>query len=286
MSWKKSESRENRAIYLLLSYDRKCFYINHGLQSTLINTYRKIVRGERESSRAFIESLSPERPCFFLLNNLNDSTEHEAYMHMIVWLKVLLEKGYTSYNSDEIIRFTNPLWDECSPLYECKKQVDLDFLTSCDNCLLPKYKGRLCPKYPFSECDKLPEPPPKRDRIIHLRMTDDEYETIKAKAKEAHMHVTPYLRRVAINPSITVFDYSIIERNPREIASVRATLNRYVFTIELTNNYLPKEAESMVHLMERIFEVQNTLLEKLRNQRITIRDCEEDGLTYEPKGLI
>ena len=47
-----------------------------------------------------------------------------------------------------------------------------------------------------------------------------------------------------------------------------------------------KEAESMVHLMERIFEVQNTLLEKLRNPRITIRDCEEDGLTYEPKGLI
>lgn len=93
-------------------------------------------------------------------------------------------------------------------------------------------------------------------------------------------------RRVAINPSITIFDYSIIERNTREISAIRTTLNRYIFTIEYTNNYLPKEAESMVQYMKKIFEVQNALLEKLRKQRITIYDCEAAGATCEPKGLI
>lgn len=108
----------------------------------------------------------------------------------------------------------------------------------------------------------------KREREIRIRVTEKEYQNIKTNAEKTKMQVAPYIRMVAQNPTIIQYDYSIIENHTKEISRVRNEINKLIFTIEATNNYLPKQIDSIVEYMEEIFEIQNKLLRELRNERI------------------
>ena len=100
----------------------------------------------------------------------------------------------------------------------------------------------------------------KREREIQIRVTEEEYETILQKAKENQMQVGPYIRRVAKNPVIEQVDYGFIEQHTREIGNVRTTINQLIWTIEFSNNYLPKEIDTIVKMMGHIFEAENQII--------------------------
>ena len=106
-----------------------------------------------------------------------------------------------------------------------------------------------------------------REREIRMKISNDEYDLIAINAKEAQMQIAPYIRRAAINPNINVIDYSIIEKHTREIGSVRNDINRLVFTIQATNNYLPRDIGTIVALLEGIFRSENELLQAVRESR-------------------
>ena len=106
-----------------------------------------------------------------------------------------------------------------------------------------------------------------RDVQFHLRMTPEEHEIIASKAKEAGMQFAPYIRKAAMNPKINVIDYSVIAAHTAEVAEVRKAINRLVFTIDAQNNYLPREIETVVDLMNEIFESENKLLRTVRSHR-------------------
>lgn len=108
----------------------------------------------------------------------------------------------------------------------------------------------------------------KREKLLHLRLFEEEYKKIEENAKKLNMQITPYLRLVGQNPNIVQFDYSIIANHTKEMGEVRDTINRLIFTIEATNNYLPKEIETIVALMNGLFESENKLLQTLREQRV------------------
>ena len=108
----------------------------------------------------------------------------------------------------------------------------------------------------------------KRHKLIQIRVTEEEYANIERQARKLNMQVAPYLRLVGQNPTIVQFDYSIIANHTKEMGEVRDTINRLIFTIEATNHYLPKEIETIVALMNGLFESENKLLQTLREQRI------------------
>ena len=47
------------------------------------------------------------------------------------------------------------------------------------------------------------ENPPTKERFIHVRVTEDLYDVIAKEAKEAHLSVSEYLRKLATDKRIT-----------------------------------------------------------------------------------
>ncbi len=107
----------------------------------------------------------------------------------------------------------------------------------------------------------------KREKEIRIRVREDEYNIISNYAKKNKMQVAPYVRMIAQNPVINKIDYSIIANHTKEIAEIRNSINRLIFTIEVTNNYLPKDIQSIVEMVEAIFKSENKLLRELRKAR-------------------
>lgn len=104
-----------------------------------------------------------------------------------------------------------------------------------------------------------------RERLIHIRLTEEEHQRISEQAQKMDMPTAPYIRMVALNPNIIKLDYSAISEHTKEIAEIRNSINRLVFTIDAQNYYLPKEIETIVQLMNDIFQSENKLLETVCN---------------------
>lgn len=138
--------KENRIIYVLLSPTEKFFYINHCLKSSIKETYRHNFKGRRTSSKYFIEKISPQRPCIFILENIY-TTKSDAYNHLLIWIKVFIENGYKSFNNQKSIARAERLNFYNSTLYEKKRNENLEEFLSCKNCYLPTYKNIVCKKY-------------------------------------------------------------------------------------------------------------------------------------------
>ncbi len=107
----------------------------------------------------------------------------------------------------------------------------------------------------------------KRIKDIRVRTTETEYNKIVENAKKYNMQVAPYIRMVAQNPIINQINYKALSDHTKEIAKVRESINHLIFSIDNSNNYLPKEIDSIVEMMNEIFESENKLLETLRKER-------------------
>lgn len=107
----------------------------------------------------------------------------------------------------------------------------------------------------------------KREKEIRIRVTENEYNIILNCANKNRMQVAPYVRMIAQNPIINKVDYSIIAQHTKEISEIRSSINRLIFTIEATNNYLPKDIQSIVEMVDAIFISENKLLRELRKAR-------------------
>jgi len=104
----------------------------------------------------------------------------------------------------------------------------------------------------------------RRMKEIRIMVSEEEYETIQGAAEGLNMQVAPYVRMVAKSPTIVRYDYDVINNHTRTIAQIRTCINRLIFTIEATNNYLPKDIHTIVSLMQEIFKSENRLLKQTR----------------------
>ena len=68
-----------------------------------------------------------------------------------------------------------------------------------------------------------------------------------------------------MNPIIRNYDFNAVRNHTKEIGEIRNCINRLIYTIDATNNYLPKEIETIVNLMNEIFKSENCLLKEIRN---------------------
>jgi hypothetical protein len=106
-----------------------------------------------------------------------------------------------------------------------------------------------------------------RQHDIRVRVTEEEYKNIKLNADLLeYRNVTDYIRAVAQNPHITIFDYSAIRNHTKQIGQVTNSINRLIFTIHLNNDYLPKEIWGIRDYIEEIWETENKLLRTVRKQ--------------------
>lgn len=106
----------------------------------------------------------------------------------------------------------------------------------------------------------------KRERLIHLRLSEAEEKIIKENAAKLNMEVRPYIRMVAQNPTIINFDYSVIEEHTKQIGQVVNSVNQLIFTIEVNNDFQPKEIWGIRDYVEEIWDTENKLLRTVRRQ--------------------
>lgn len=88
------------------------------------------------------------------------------------------------------------------------------------------------------------------------------------------MQVSPYLHRVAKNPIIRPYNFNMVSEHTKEISRMRREINRLVYTIEVTNYYLPKELITIIQIFEHLLKLENELLITLR--KIRHSDQEKD----------
>jgi hypothetical protein len=105
-----------------------------------------------------------------------------------------------------------------------------------------------------------------RQHEIRIKVTEDEYRNIKANADMLKMSIASYIRKVAQNPNIIHFDYSAIRKHTEQVGKIVNSVNRLIYTIELNNDYQPKEIEGIRYYVKWIFETENKLLETVRKQ--------------------
>lgn len=113
----------------------------------------------------------------------------------------------------------------------------------------------------------------KRTKEIRIMVSEEEYERILRNAKRADMQSAPYIRAVAQSPTIVNYDYSVISNHTKEIAEIRKCINRLIFTIEATNNYLPKDIHTIASLMQEIFKSENRLLKQTQTAHKKLRNA-------------
>ena len=105
-----------------------------------------------------------------------------------------------------------------------------------------------------------------RQHEIRIKVNESEYENIKLNADILEMQIAPYIRRVAQNPNIINCNYSAIERHTQQVGQIVNSVNQLIFTIEVNNDYQPKEIEGIVEYIKEIWETENKLLATVRKQ--------------------
>jgi DNA primase catalytic subunit len=106
-----------------------------------------------------------------------------------------------------------------------------------------------------------------RQHDIRVRVTEEEHKIIQANADLLEYRtVADYIRVVAQNPNIIHFNYSAIEEHTKQVGQVVNSVNQLIFTIEVNNDYQPKEIDEIMNCTEQILETERKLLRTVRKQ--------------------
>lgn len=261
----KNSKVEDYAIYLILAPGGKKFYIGHCRVKAVRETYRHNLKKRREWTRGFIEAIEPQRPCLFVLETVSGN-QYDIKRHIVAWTKIFLEDGYESYNHPSLIEMTENLYIDTNTLYRERRERDIQQILSCKNCVVPQYSRKKCEHYQ-GDVPPLEKVQRKRNKEIRVMVSESERRRITLNAAKEGMERSAFVRSAAINPIIIKYDYGAIRAHTKELSEIRMAINRLVYTIEATNNYLPRDIESILNLMEETFESENELLKELRKQR-------------------
>jgi DNA primase catalytic subunit len=105
-----------------------------------------------------------------------------------------------------------------------------------------------------------------RTHEIRVKVTEEEYENIKLNADILDMPIATYIRMVAQNPTIIHFNYDAIERHTEQVGKIVNSVNQLIFTIEVNNDYQPKEIDGIMDSVNEIMKTENELLRTVRKQ--------------------
>ena len=132
-----------RCIYAFVHPLKKVCFVHHCLDAPR-ETYRHHTKLRRAFTRRFMLDCQPERPCMHILEELPDSTISQAHKHILAWVRILLENGYTCYNPPGTIEQAQSLKLSTAKLYCERRDMDLSEILCCQNCEVCVYKKEHC----------------------------------------------------------------------------------------------------------------------------------------------
>lgn len=87
---------------------------------------------------------------------------------------------------------------------------------------------------------------------LNIRLTESQMEIIRCNARACDMTVSAFVMEVAQNFIVLNCDYDQISDHSKEISSLRNVINRLVYTVVKTGEYVPADLEYILNKMNEI----------------------------------
>ena len=136
---------DDRVIYILLSPETNDFFLSHCNKKIIKNLYRQHLCGYYYKTKKFSEGLKTKglRPCLFILEEIR-CTKVEAFNYVIVWTKIFLDAGFMNLTQGNVMEYKDNLLEKNIPLYEKRKNFEIEKFILCKNCRVQNYNRKQC----------------------------------------------------------------------------------------------------------------------------------------------
>lgn len=91
-----------------------------------------------------------------------------------------------------------------------------------------------------------------KEMRLQIRISEKEMDQIQQNANAMNKTVSAYIREISKNFCVLKYDYDAILRHTHEITSLRNAINRLVYTIQKTGEYVPADLEYILDKMNEI----------------------------------
>lgn len=103
----------------------------------------------------------------------------------------------------------------------------------------------------------------KRHNRIEVKVSDDEMEVIKKKAKAADLNISSYMRRIATVGEIRFFDLSRLRDLKNAVSAFGNNINQIAMVANSTGSVTQKELEEVVQNQKLVIGELNAYYKKL-----------------------
>lgn len=214
----------------ILMFSENRFVINATSQADMRNVYKDHYNEKLNlTKKLFAEDKSKEYlPEMFILEEY-ESTKQMVFSREIAWAKLLQEAGYVCANGETFEDYMEDILPISQGFYDEIKGTDVSELLAEEKSLFPNYGSRGKNK-----------PDNYGKHQVLLRFTEEEFEHIKKRTKEADLvNVSSYCYLMAMQGEIIALENPYKYEYLGEIRACINTMKQSIVTIYGLGQYFP-----------------------------------------------
>ena len=254
------EEIKNIAVYVILAPVENKFFVGKAIKNALRNCFKNHYIYRNVKTKEMFQAAKEQNlvPKMYLLEEL-ETTEAEAYKHVVAWIRYFLDQGYQSLNQDKTFEYALDLMPEVEILYNEIVKNKIDDIICEERDLFPNYGERM--KKVQAAQDR------KKDEdtvFIGFRATKSEAEEIKKIAKMKGVTVSEYVRETALDGAIINISFEFLAPLTRELRVQGENIKRSIYTIYKTQNYTPSDLALLQEMVDTVAEYEGIIRKELQ----------------------
>lgn len=107
-----------------------------------------------------------------------------------------------------------------------------------------------------------------RDTSIKIRVTDDEYNAIKQRAKTADMNISKFIRTLALNGKIILYDTENIYRFNQLMRSIGTNINQIAMVANSEKSVFRNDIETIRKDVRKLSDEFHSIVSPLKNREV------------------
>lgn len=107
-----------------------------------------------------------------------------------------------------------------------------------------------------------------RDSFIKIRVTKEEMSAIKQRAEAANMSISSFLRELALNSKIILYDTENIYRFNQLMRSIGTNINQIAMVVNSEKSVFKGDIDSLRREVKKISEEFHSYISPLKNQEV------------------
>lgn len=238
-------------IYLIHSPETNEVFVGKVRHPNSYQAYKDHVRGQKSPTKEFFQRVKEtgNYPKMYLLELL-ETTETDAYGHLIVWTRYFSDAGFTVLAHKKNLDFSAELTEKNQKIFEEIKEIPLEKILSEDKILVKSYT-------PKSKKREVSEAKPRQ---ISIFVTPEEYEILAQRAAQEHTSMSKYCKRMALDGCILrleTYKYS------EEIRLLKDAMRGIMIAILQTGKYYPDDVDRIQKQVDKLTKHHKKMVDQL-----------------------